>query len=368
MKMRTGPLQTLRVVEIAGLGPVTFAAMLLADMGAEVVRITRPGHIEMETGATLRGRTQSVLDLRSPEGRQAALDLLEHADVLLEGFRPGVMERLDLGPAAALARNPRLVYGRMTGWGQDGPRLSTAGHDINYVALTGALHAIGTGDPVVPLNLVGDYGGGALYLAMGILAGVLRARACGTGQVVDCAICDGTVSLLSLMHGLRHAGRWKDSRQSNTLDGAAPYYRTYRCQDGKYVAVGAIEPPFYKLLLEQLGLQGPLFADQHDTSRWQEQARVMQDLFGTRSRDEWAELFSGSDACVTPVNSLAESLQDTHLTSRQTFVDLSGEVQPAPAPRFSESPSSARPSQHADSVQQILERWKVFTDSERELP
>lgn len=355
---QSGPLQGLRVVEMAGLGPVTFAAMLLADMGAEVVRIARPGHVEMEKGATLRGRTRIALDLRSPQGREAALDLLAAADIFLEGFRPGVMERLELGPAAALARNPRLVYGRMTGWGQDGPRSATAGHDIDYIAITGALHAIGSEDPLVPLNLVGDYGGGALYLAMGTLAGVLHARSSGAGQVVDCAICDGTVSLLSLMHGLRHAGRWKDARQSNTLDGAAPYYRTYRCKDGKHIAAGAIEPPFYKLLLQGLGLEGPLFSVQHDRSRWQEQARVMQEAFSTRSRDEWVEVFAGTDACVAPVNSLCESLDDPHLRSRASFVELSAEVQPAPVPRFSGTPSCAHASRDADAME-VLRAWKA---------
>jgi alpha-methylacyl-CoA racemase len=219
----------------------------------------------MEMGATIRGRAHLVVDLRSVEGQESALQLLAAADVLVEGFRPGVMERLGLGPEKVLARNPKLVYARMTGWGQTGPRAATAGHDIDYIAITGALHAIGTEDPVVPLNLVGDYGGGALYLTMGILAAVLNARGKGSGQVVDCAICDGTVSLLSLMHGLRHVGRWRDSRQANTLDGAAPFYRTYRCKDGKHVAVGAIEPPFYKLLVERLGLiDDPLFSQQSD--------------------------------------------------------------------------------------------------------
>jgi alpha-methylacyl-CoA racemase len=342
---------------MAGLGPVTFAGMLLADMGAQVVRIARPGHVEVEAGATLRGRMQLCLDLRTPHGRAAALDLAAGADVLIEGFRPGVMERLELGPDAALARNPKLVYGRMTGWGQAGPRAATAGHDIDYIAITGALHAIGGEAPAVPLNLVGDYGGGALYLAMGVLAAVLHARSGGAGQVVDCAVCDGTVSLLSLVHGLHQAGRWRDERQANSLDGAAPYYRTYRCSDGGHIAVGAIEPAFRRLLLQRLGLEGPLFADPDDRSRWPEQARVLQDTFATRSRDEWARLFADTDACVAPVNSIAQSLADPHLRARKSFVELSGEVQPAPAPRFAATASRARASQPAD-LRALLDAWE----------
>ena len=357
---RHGTLAGLRVVEMAGLGPVSFTAMLLADMGAEVVRIARPGHVERERGATLRGRSRLVLDLRSEEGREAALALISRADVLLEGFRPGVMERLGLGPDTALQANTRLVYGRMTGWGQDGPRAATAGHDIDYIAITGALHAIGLQQPVVPLNLVGDYGGGALYLAMGVLAGVLHARASGYGQVIDSAICDGTVSLLSLAHGLMHAGKWRDERYSNTLDGAAPYYRTYRCADGKFVAVGAIEPPFFRLLLKGLGIDGShheaLFADQLDRTRWADQAQVIAQVFASRSRDEWAHVFAGSDACVAPVNSIAESFDDAHLRSRAAFVELAGERQAAPAPRFSQSPSQVRESSDAE-LDALLDAW-----------
>jgi len=353
-----GPLQGLRVVEFAGLGPASFASMLLADMGAEVVRLARPNHVEMEKGATIRGRTQLVIDLRSPEGQRSAMQLLEVADVLVEGFRPGVMERLGLGPDEVLARNPALVYGRMTGWGQTGPRAATAGHDIDYIAITGALHAIGNDDPVVPLNLVGDYGGGALYLAMGILAAVLNARLTGKGQVVDCAICDGTVSLLSLMHGLRHSGRWRDARQANTLDGAAPFYRTYRCKDGRHVAVGAIEPQFYKLLLERLELTGnPLFENQHDKALWPQQVAVMAQVFVSRTRDAWTDVFADTDACVAPVNSMNESLLDSHLNARGAFVDIAGEKQPAPAPKFIGTPGAARLSRQADNVRELLETW-----------
>lgn len=357
-KVFAGPLVGLRVVEMAGLGPVTFTAMLLADMGADVVRITRPAQQEMEHGATLRGRVSMALDLRTDSGHRTALDLLEKADVLLEGFRPGVMERLGLGPTDVTAVRPQLVYGRMTGWGQSGPRAHTAGHDINYIALTGALHAIGSAEPVVPLNLVGDYGGGALYLAMGVLAAVLHARASGQGQVVDAAICDGTISLLSLMHGLHQVGRWKDARQTNTLDGAAPYYRCYRCLDGRFLAVGAIEPAFYALLLQRLGLTNdPLFAQQNDRNQWSAQTQALQQVFATRSRDAWIEHFSGSDACVAPVNSLTESWSDPHLEVRKAFVELAGTRQPAPAPRFSGSPSMARLSESVCDADQVLARW-----------
>lgn len=360
----SGPLVGLRIVEVAGLGPLTFAGMLLADMGADVVRIVRPGHAEMEKGATLRGRRELKIDLRTPEGRDALLSLLVAADVLLEGFRPGVMERLQLGPAEVMPVNRRLVYGRMTGWGQTGPRSTIAGHDINYIAVSGALHAIGGDEPAVPLNLVGDYGGGALYLAMGVLAAVLHARSSGDGQVVDCAICDGTVSLLSLMHGLRHAGRWQDARQSNVLNGAAPYYRTYRCKDGKDIAVGAIEPKFYQVLLERLHLQeASLFAEQHDRARWGQQADALQQLFAERTRDEWTAIFCDTDACVAPVNSLQESIEDPHVQARGSFTSLQGETQPAPAPRFSKSPSAARATFAASSVDELVATWRAASNA-----
>ncbi|MGF6408459.1 CaiB/BaiF CoA transferase family protein [Paraburkholderia sp. MM5482-R1] len=355
----SGPLARLRVVEVAGLGPLTFAAMLLADMGADVVRVVRPGHVEMERGATLRGRRQVELDLRSSEGREALLSLVSLSDVLLEGFRPGVMERLQLGPDQVMSRNDSLIYGRMTGWGQTGPSSAQAGHDINYIAVSGALHAIGDSEPAIPLNLIGDYGGGALYLAMGVLAAVMHARESGKGQVVDCAICDGTVSLLSLMHGLRHAGRWKDKRKSNTLDGAAPFYRTYRCRDGRSISVGSIERQFYQTFLERLQLnESQLFTNQHDRSLWGHQADVLEQLFGTRDRDEWIAVFAGSDACVAPVNSLEESLEDAHLLARRAFANIAGELQPNPAPRFSLSPSAPHPTTLVPHARDILDVWQ----------
>ena len=353
----SGPLGGVRVLEMAGLGPISFAGMLLADMGADVVRIARPAHSDKERGATLRGRRQVEIDLKSSEGQKQVLALADHADVFIEGFRPRVMERLGLGPSELLDRRPSLVYGRMTGWGQDGPRASAAGHDINYIALSGALHAIGEKDPAVPLNLIGDYGGGALYLVVGVLAALHQVRAGGAGQVVDAAICDGTVSLMSLIYGLRHAGRWEDSRVSNSIDGGAPYYRTYRCRDGRYLAVGAIEPQFFGLLVKELGLVGPLFAEQNNRDLWPAQAQAMAAAFAQRDRDEWNRSFQNLDACVAPVNSLDESAADPHLAARGAFVEVAGERQPAPTPRFSSTQLMPRMSVVEPDVEQVLKSW-----------
>ena len=341
---RTGPLAGVRVVEFAGLGPVSFTGMLFADMGARVVRIERPGAPGPERGATLRGRERLALDLQTPSGLQTAKDLLYQADILLEGFRPGVMERLGLGPDFVLAHNRRIVYGRMTGWGQHGPRSQQAGHDIDYLAVAGALHSIGPPEaPSVPLNLVGDYGAGALYLAMGTLAALHEAGQSGCGQVVDAAICDGVVSLLSLVHGLRADSRWRDERQSNVLDGGAPYYRTYRCSDGLHIAVGAIEPHFHADFCARLGLEEVEFR-QRDRSRWPEQAQALEALFAREPRAHWEAVFADSDACVAPVHDLGATQRDPHLVAREVFVQVDGELQPAPAPRFSRSISKARPS------------------------
>ena len=357
--LRAGPLADLRVIEFAGLGPAPFAAMMLADMGAEVVRIERPANTQiLERGAVLRGRQCLALDLRQPEALAQAAALVARSDVLIEGYRPGAMERLGLGPEPMHAGNPRLVYARMTGWGQIGPRAQTAGHDIDYIAITGALHAMGSaGQPAPPLNLVGDYGGGALYLVVGVLAALHTARVTGRGQVVDAAICDGTVSLLSLMHGLLQSQRWTDRRHSNTLDGAAPFYRTYRCRDGEFIAVGAIEPQFYAELRERAGLTDPLFAPQLDRKMWPAQAEALAAVFASRSRSEWLAIFEGSDACVAPVLSLGDSRSDPHLVARGAFVDVGGEAQPAPAPRFSSTPSAARVSVAEPNAQAVLERW-----------
>lgn len=356
---RTGPLRDLRVLEFAGIGPAPFAVMMLADMGAEVVRIERPSVVSPERGATLRGRRLLALDLRNEAGHAQAMALARQADVLVEGFRPGVMEGLGLGPEALLQAAPRLVYARMTGWGQNGPRAHTAGHDIDYIAIAGALHAIGPDEaPSVPLNLVGDYGGGALYLVAGILAALHEAGCSGRGQVIDSAICDGTVSLLSLMHGLRAKGRWHDARKSNVLDGAAPFYRSYRCADGLHVAVGAIEPGFYRQWRERAGLlDDPLFDDPRDRTQWPAQCAAAERLFASRDRAHWLARFEGSDACVAPVHSLADSLVDEHLVARGAFVEVEGTLQPAPAPRFSRTASAARPSTRVDDAQALIADW-----------
>jgi alpha-methylacyl-CoA racemase len=356
----SGVLSGVRVVEMAGLGPVSFAAMLLADMGAEVLRIERPQPGMKEAGATLRGRTVVTLDLRSPQGLEMARGFIGAADVLLEGFRPGVMERLGLGAEELLARHPKLVFGRMTGWGQDGPLAASAGHDINYVGVTGALHAMGGPQALpVPLNVVGDYGGGALYLAMGVIAALHAAERTGRGQVVDAAIVDGVVSMLSLVHGLRGIQRWQDHQQANVLDGGAPFYRTYRCRDGAFVAVGAIEPQFYAQWREHAGLSDPVFDAQHDRARWPEQHAIAERVFSSRTQAQWLAVFDGVDACVSAVRSLAQSADDPHLQARGAFVRVEGECQPAPAPRFSATPSQARASVHSSDPSQLLAHWQT---------
>jgi len=326
--------------------------MILSDLGAGVVRIDRPSLAGTESLAPVlhRGRRSVTIDLKTPEGRDLALRLIDRAHALVEGFRPGVTERLGLGPGACLARNPQLVYGRMTGWGQDGPLAGEAGHDIDYIALAGALGAIGPrdGNPVVPLNLVGDMGGGGMMLALGICAGVLHARATGEGQVVDAAMTDGVALQLAGIYGLLARGLWSDRRGENLLDGSAPFYGTYRCADGGHVAVGCLEPEFYAAFLAVLELaDDPLFAHQHDRSAWPEMAERLEATFAERARDEWATLFAGRDACVTPVLGLAEAAHHPHNATRGTYlVDEDGAIQPGVAPRFLGTPSPApRPAQ-----------------------
>lgn len=357
--MHKGPLDGIRIVEVGGLGPVPFACMLLADMGAEVVRIERPGSPTMERGTTLRGRTVLTLNLAEERDRDLVLELSAHADVVVEGFRPGVMERLGLAYDRLSAENPGLVYARMTGWGQSGPRSRTAGHDINYVSISGALDAIGTPDagPVVPLNLVGDYGAGALYLAMGTLAALMHARQSGRGQVVDCAICDGVVSMMSLFHHLLDEGTWQSTRRSNIVDGGAHFYTTYECADGRYVAVGAIEPGFYAELRKHAGLDDVKFDAQNDRTQWPALRQELAAVFKRRTRDEWSALFDGTDACVSPVLTLEESRSDAHLQARNCFTTVAGVLQPAPAPRFSATPGVARPSSRVPSASDVIARW-----------
>jgi alpha-methylacyl-CoA racemase len=341
--MGQGPLSGLKIVEFAGIGPGPFCGMLLSDLGADVVRIDRKGGGRgSKFDVTGRGRRSVALDLKTPEAVEACLALMERADAVFEGFRPGVMERLGLGPDVALKRNPKLVYGRMTGWGQTGPLSQAAGHDINYIALTGALAAIGTKEkPVPPLNLVGDFGGGALYLAFGLLAGVIHARATGQGQVVDCAMTDGAASLMAMFYGMTASGVWRGAREANLLDGGAQFYDVYQCKDDRWIALGSIEPQFYALLLEKTGINDPQFKSQMNREDWPELKRKLATVIRTRSRDEWEEIMGGSDVCFAPVLGIEEAPNHPHNAARQTFVTVDGVVQPAPAPRFSASPSSS---------------------------
>jgi alpha-methylacyl-CoA racemase len=369
--MASGPLNGVKVVEFAGIGPGPFCCMMLSDMGADVVRIDRGGGVRGGTpkggptyDLTARGRRSVALDLKQPADIETALALIEKADVLVEGFRPGVMERLGLGPDIALQRNPRLVYGRMTGWGQTGPLSQAAGHDINYIALTGALHAMGRKGtpPAPPLNLVGDFGGGALYLAFGICAALVERATSGKGQVVDAAITDGTASLMAMMYGLRAAGIWTDTRDDNLLDGGAHFYDVYETSDGKFVSVGSIEPQFYALLLDKTGFKDdPAFSFSMNKPEWPTLSAKLADVFRTKTRDEWCALMEGSDVCFAPVLSMAEAPTHPHNAARRSFEEVGGVVQPATAPRFSRTPGAiqgpARPP-GADTVA-VLADWGV---------
>ncbi|MYR44659.1 CaiB/BaiF CoA-transferase family protein [Streptomyces sp. SID5910] len=355
-----GPLSGVRVVELSGIGPGPFAAMLLADLGADVVRVDRPGGpgltIDPALDVTNRNKRSVIVDLKAPDGPARVLDLAERADVLIEGYRPGVAERLGIGPEPCHARNPRLVYGRMTGWGQDGPLAQRAGHDVGYIALTGTLGMIGApdGPPAVPANLLGDYAGGSLYLVVGVLAALHHARATGTGQVVDAAIVDGAAHLSAMIHGMLAAGAWQDRRGSNLFDGGAPFYGTYETADGQYMAVGALEPRFYAEFMARLGVPGEV-PPREDMARWGELREAIAARFKARTRDEWTALFTDSDACVAPVLSLREAPHHPHLAARGTFTDQGGITQPAPAPRFSATPTAVRtgpalPGADAESV------------------
>jgi len=348
----TGPLAGIRVVELSAIGPVPFAGMLLAELGADVVRIDRPGGGADVTGSLHRSRPAATLDLKDPAGREALLRLVERADVLVEGLRPGVTERLGVGPDVCAERNPRLVYARMTGWGQEGPLAQAAGHDITYAALTGALHLSGTAEkPMQAVNLVADFGGGAMYLLLGILSALLERERSGVGQVVDAAMVDGAASLATMFYGMFGTGVWRDSRQANLLDGGAPFYDTYRCADGKHVAVGALEPQFYAALLDGLGLTLP--GGQFDTAQWPAHRAALAAAFQTRTRDEWVDHFAGTDACVAPVLSLAEAPQHPHLVARGTFAN----GQPTAAPRFSRTPAAAPTPSSTVDVTDVLRRW-----------
>ena len=359
--MRQGPLTGLKIIEFAGIGPGPFCGMLLSDLGADVVRIDRKGQGRgSPSDITARGRRSVGLDLKNPAAIETCLKLFETADVVFEGFRPGVMERLGLGPDVALKRNPKLVYGRMTGWGQFGPYAQAAGHDMNYIAITGALHAIGTEDkPVPPLNLVGDFGGGALYLAFGILAGVIKARETGEGQVIDCAMSDGAASLMAMFYGFKASGAWTESRRSNLLDGGAHFYDTYQCSDGKWVSIGSIEPQFYALLLEKTGISDPAFKAQMDRGAWPDLKAKLAAVIATKTRDEWSALMEATDVCFAPVLDLDEAPRHAHNVARQTFVEVAGVTQPAPAPRFSKTPGAIQgpPPAIGAHDQEALKDW-----------
>jgi alpha-methylacyl-CoA racemase len=359
--VRSGPLAGLRVVELAGIGPGPHAAMVLADLGADVVRVDRPGAgAGAAADPTLRGRRRLAADLKDPGDKAAVLDLVERADVLIEGYRPGVTERLGIGPADCHARNPKLVYARMTGWGQDGPLAQRAGHDINYISLTGLLHAIGRpGErPVPPLNLVGDFGGGSMLLLVGVLSALWEAQRSGQGQVVDAAMVDGASLLGQMFWGFLAQKMWVDQPGVNMLDGGAPFYDTYTCADGRHVAVGAIEPQFYAALLTGLGLTGADLPGQHDRDRWPELKARFAEVFATRSRDDWAGVFAGTDACVTPVLAFGEVAAHPHLAARATLVDPAGVPQAAPAPRFSRTGTTVpEPAAAPEDAAAILADW-----------
>jgi alpha-methylacyl-CoA racemase len=358
-----GPLRGVKVIEIVGIGPGPFCGMMLSDMGAEVLRIDRASAVTGELpegprGDVLgRGRRSVGIDLKRSEGVETVLRLVEGADVIYEGFRPGVMERLGLGPDVCLARNPAIIYGRMTGWGQEGPLAHAAGHDINYIALAGALHAIGRkGErPVPPLNLVGDFGGGGLLLAFGIACALAERATSGRGQVIDAAMVDGAAALMAIIYGAHHTGWWKDERGVNLLDGGAHFYDTYETKDGKYVSVGAIEPQFYALLLKHTGLESEELPAQHDRSAWPEMKRRLDAIFRTKTRDEWCEIMDGTDVCFAPVLTLSEAPETEHATARNAFQNVDGVVQPGPAPRFDrtvprlERPP-AYPGEHTDEA------------------
>jgi alpha-methylacyl-CoA racemase len=364
----TGPLSDVKVIEIAGIGPAPFAAMMLADMGAEVLRVDRPlaegvgKDPELPLDHLLaRGRRSIAVDLKHPDGTQLLLRLVESADALIEGFRPGVAERLGIHPEVCLTRNPKLVYGRMTGWGQEGPYARAAGHDINYIALAGVLKSIGRAGepPVPPLNLVGDFGGGGMLLAFGVVCGLLEAGRSGLGQVIDAAMVDGAALLATMFYGLRARGAWSDERGTNFCDAGAHFYNVYETADRKYISVGAIEPHFYAALLRCIGLEGEELAPQMDRSQWPAMIERFAALFKMKTRDEWCAILEEGDTCFAPVLSMAEAPQHPHNKERETFVEISGVVQPAPAPRFSRTRNMiprppAYPGQHTDEA---LREW-----------
>jgi alpha-methylacyl-CoA racemase len=363
-----GPLAGIKVVEMAGIGPGPFCAMMLSDMGAEVIRVDRLAHKGSGHRANVlnRGRRSIAVDLKNPDGVAAVQQLIDGADVVIEGFRPGVMERLGLGPETCLARNPRLIFGRMTGWGQSGPLAPAAGHDINYISIGGALGAMGYSDrpPAPPLNLVGDFGGGAMYLLAGVLAALVERGTSGQGQVIDAAMTDGTASLLSPFYGMMAMGMWTKERMDNRLDGGAHYYGSYACSDGKFISIGSIEPQFYALLLELCEIDDPEFAKQNDKQHWASLRGKLEALFVTQTRDHWCALLEGTDVCFAPVLDLQEAPQHPHNLARQSFVEIDGVTQPAPAPRFSRTPTTvqAPAAMAGEHSEEILNDWGFAPD------
>lgn len=368
-----GPLEGVKIVEFAGIGPGPFCAMLLADMGADIIRIDRygaKGGPAPSFDPLLRNRRSVAVDLKKPEGIETVLKLLEKADALIEGFRPGVMERLGLGPDVVAARNEKLVYGRMTGWGQFGSMAHAAGHDLNYIALTGALHGVGRADapPPPPLNLFGDFGGGAMFLGFGIVCGILEAQKSGKGQVIDAAMTDGASLLSAMMYGFKHSGIWTNERYANMLDGGAHFYDCYETSDGKYVSIGSIEPQFYALLMQHTGLgEDPEFANQMDKSKWPELKAKVAACIKTKTRDEWCEIMEGTDVCFAPVLNWDEAPKHPHNVERKTFIEVDGVTQPAPAPRFSRTEPEVRngPPAPGANTQDALSDWG-FSDDEIE--
>lgn len=361
----SGPLSGFKIIEMAGIGPGPFCGMMLSDLGAEILRIDRADKVRPDAAPNkellARGRKSIGVNLKTPEGVELVLRLLESADGLIEGYRPGVMERLGLGPDVCLTRNPGLVYGRMTGWGQDGPMAQAAGHDINYIALAGALEPIGRrGEaPVPPLNLVGDFGGGGMLLAYGMVCGMLETSRSGHGQVVDAAMVDGAASLMSIINGMRQIGFWQEERGTNLLDTGAFYYDVYECKDGKYISIGALEPQFYAIMLDKLGLTADDFPHQHDRAQWPAAKEKIAAIWKTRTRAEWCEIFEGSDACFAPVLSMSEAPEHPHLQARKTFVERDGLVQAAPSPRFSRTPGEIQgpPVNPGEHTQEALQTW-----------
>ena len=364
-----GPLTGIRVVEMAGIGPGPFTAMMLSDLGAEVIRVDRLSHKGVGHRANVlnRGRKSIAVDLKNPRGVETILRLIEQADVVLEGFRPGVMERLGLGPEKCLSVNPRLIFGRMTGWGQTGPLSQAAGHDINYISIAGALGAMGYADrpPAPPLNLVGDFGGGAMYLLTGILAALVERATSEQGQIIDAAMSDGTASLLSPFFGLMAMNMWTTDRFSNRLDGGAFYYGSYECSDGRYISIGSLEPQFYALLLEKAEITDPEFQEQLDEAAWPAKREKLTQLFKTKTRQQWCDIMEGTDVCFAPVLDLKEAPNHPHNIDRKTFVELDGVVQPAPAPRFSRTQGEIQgPAAMAgEHTREVLSAWN-FSDQE----